>query len=162
SKQLGFGGKIVIHRAVEVEVVLREVGEDRDIYRQAPDTFLFERMRAHLHHGLRAPCLHTLSEDRVDIAAFGSRVFRWADLSRDVGLDRAQQYAFAANASEELFEEKGRRRLAVGSSHGAEFEFALRMAEDRGADLGQGAATVLNQCDGQIRMGALESVEDLG
>src|SRR6185437_7393074 len=114
-KDLRLRTRVGFHRAVEVEVVLREVGEDRDIYRQAPDTFLFERMRAHLHHGLSAPGLHAFSKNRIDVAAFRSGVVGGTNLSRDVGLDRAEQNALAADAREKLFEEKGRGRLAVGS-----------------------------------------------
>src|SRR6185437_8675180 len=105
-KELCLRTRVCVHRAVEVEVVLREIGEDGNVDREAPDAFLFERVRAHLHHGLSAPGLHAFSETRIDVAAFRSGVVGGTNLSRDVGLDRAEQNAFAANASEELFEEK--------------------------------------------------------
>src|SRR5580698_1197337 len=160
-KEFRLRARVGFHRAMEVEVILSEVSEDRDIDREAPDTLLLECVGAHLHDCSGTSGLHAFCKDRVDVAALGRRVISWANLAGDVCLDGAEQNAFAADAGEKLFEEEGCRRLAVGSGDGTEFELTFRVAEDCSAHLSERPAATLHKRDWKIRMRALESLEDL-
>ncbi len=62
---------------------------------------------------------------------------------------------------EQLFEEEGRCRFAVGPGDGTELQLALGMAEDCSAHLGECAAAVLDESDWQAGLIALKLIEDL-
>ena len=141
-------GEVLLHGAVVVEMVLGEIGEDGDIDGQTPDALLLEGVAGHLHDGFGCAEFYAIGKEFENVARLRRGVGRGADFVGDVGLDGSDENAGAAYAAQHRFEEEGGGRLAVGAGYGAERERALGMAHDRGGDLGEGAASMLDQRDG--------------
>ena len=49
-EQFAFGGKVILHAAVVVEMVAGQVGKDGDVEIQARNTLLVESVGGYLHH----------------------------------------------------------------------------------------------------------------
>jgi hypothetical protein len=67
SEQRPFGGEVVLHIAVEIEMVLAEVGEGSDVVQHAVDAAEGQRVARDLHHGGSHAALAHHREERVQV-----------------------------------------------------------------------------------------------
>ena len=76
SNRTLLGGEILVHGVVVVEVIAGEIGEDRDIERNAEDPLLRQRVRGNFHHGFSRALADSLRENLVEFERLGRGVRR--------------------------------------------------------------------------------------
>ena len=114
-EELRLGGAVRGHRLVIVEMIAREVGEQRDVERRAVDAALVEAVRRHLHrHRARARGVE-LREQLVQHRDVGRRVRRRRERADEAVAERAEHRGAAAARIERLRDPLRARRLAVGA-----------------------------------------------
>ena len=111
-------------------MILCEIGENRDVIRDAPYAPLFERMRRHLHHRFGDTAIHALGQKCEQVAGLRRGVRRRTHLIGDAVLDCADQRGGATGSAEQLLQQICGGRLAIGAGDTAELDFSLRMGED--------------------------------
>ncbi len=127
------GGEVVVHVAVEVEVIAREIREDPGGEAQIVDAFQRQRVRRHFHHAGAAALIHHLAEHRLQLRSLGSRALRLDFLAADAVADGANPAALDAGGLENRGEQIRRGRLAVGAGEADEDQPLARIfIEDRG------------------------------
>ena len=105
--------EILLHRAVIVEVIAREVREDTATEVHPSGTMLRHSVGADLHEDMRtARCLHT-SKERLQLGGRGRRVRSGDGFVLDIVAHRAQEPTAIARRAEEAEEERGDSRLAI-------------------------------------------------
>ena len=107
------GGEVVLHRAVIVEVVARQVREGRDLVAQRITATKVERLRRRLHHGHAAAALDGATQKSLDIARLRRRVQSFGALARDAVFDRADEGRPLASGFSNRRDEIRARRLPV-------------------------------------------------
>jgi hypothetical protein len=100
---------------VEVEVVLAEVGEQRDVVDDPVDPVLGQGVAGDLHDAGAQAALRHHREDAVQHGGLGSRAHAVEPLVADAGLDRADETGGCSQGREGGVHEVGRGRLAVGA-----------------------------------------------
>ena len=91
QEQPPLGVEVVLHRRVEVEVVLAQVREDE---RREPDPVEAPERRAvrgRLHGAAPVPGVEHLAEEPLEVDRLGGRAGRRPALAVDAGLDRSEQ-----------------------------------------------------------------------
>ena len=73
GEELHLGLEVVLHRAVKIEMVLGQIGEDGDVPFEAAYPFLRERVRGDFHRGGFASGVDDLREQLLQIERFGRR-----------------------------------------------------------------------------------------
>ena len=124
------GLEVVLHRRVEVEVVLAQVGEDQ---RGEPDPVQAPECRAvrgRLHRATPVARVEHLAEEPLEVDRLGGRPRRRAALAVDPGLDRPEQPRPAARGSEHRVEQEGGRRLPTRARHPRDLQFRGRPLEE--------------------------------
>ena len=113
-EEAALGGEVVLHRRMEVEVVLGQVGEDGGGEMRAVGAVEGERMRGDLDRAGAVPDLEHPGEGGLEVDRLGRRVDHLAVNAADHRLDRPEQRGLLAAGLEELADQEGRRCLAVG------------------------------------------------
>ena len=129
-EQQRLGGVVVLHRLVEVQVVLREVGEEGHVEDGAVDPVLGERVARDLHDDVGGARLPHHGEQRVQVGGLGRRADRLDPGVPDPGLHGSQQPGRLAERAEAGLDEVGGRGLAVGAGDPDEGEVAGGPAVD--------------------------------
>ena len=107
------GAAVLVEGAVEVEVILREVGEDADVERERVDARERQRVRADLHrHPANAARTHG-GQHRLDLERLRRRLAGGPDLVADDVLDRAENPGGASADAQQRVDQVRGRRLAV-------------------------------------------------
>jgi hypothetical protein len=110
------GEPVVLEGAVEVEMILRQVREDRHVERQAVGAREGQRVRRHLHrHAADAAVAH-VREHRLQIERLGRRLVGRACLVAEHVADRADHAGGQAVRAEQRLDQIRGRRLAVRAS----------------------------------------------
>ena len=105
--------EVLLHRAVIVEVVTREVREDTATEVHPSGTMLRHSVGADLHEDVRtARCLHT-SKERLQLGGRGRSVRSGDGFVLDIVAHRAQEATAVARCTEEAEEKRGDGRLAI-------------------------------------------------
>ena len=142
AEQLLLGFPVGLHRAVVVEVVLREVGEDRHADARAVQPALHDADG----RGFDGTGLQAVVQEGAELPLQQHRVGRGeADefhIGRAAGSQRAddaaRQRAVAAHTGQRLRQPPRGRRLAVGARDGEHLQGARRLVEVRGGDRPRG------------------------
>ena len=137
---------VALHRAVIVEMVARQVGEQRDVDLHAVQPSLLEPDRRHFHRQ-RA---RTGIEQRADLALQRHRVGRRQGrfgqrLVGKANADRADHRAAPAGARQQLRDPLRRRRLAVGAGHADRQQMLARTPVELRRKRPDDAAQVVNR-----------------
>ena len=166
DEELALGLEVCLHRAVVVEVVLREVREGDGREARALDATLRDGVRGDLHHGGLAAVVAHLREEGLQFERTRRGVVR-GDLLRldgcpaeeaekgrrrqgrrcDVG-DRRDEAGGDAAVVENLPEERGGRRLAVGPRHAEHVDRGRGVAVGSAGEGGDLPARVLDGAPG--------------
>ena len=143
-KQTPLGDEVLLHRAVKVEMVASEIGEDRNIIVQSPHSALRQRMRRDFHHRLARAAAHSLGKKLQQIARLGRGVRRRPDFVRNMIFNRPHEHGLATDMVQHRIEQKRGRRLSVGAGHAAQRKLVFGIAEEVRCKSSQSLAPVCN------------------
>ena len=87
----GFHLEVGVERLVVVEMVAREIGEDRGAKMQAEHALLVDAVRTHFHDRLPAAVVAHLREHAVDVERLGRGLERRHGAGAEIVVDRAEQ-----------------------------------------------------------------------
>ncbi len=154
--------EVVLHRPVEVQVILREVGEDGGIEDQSVDSAEGERMARHLHGDRVNPPLAHGSEQCVQVGRLrrGARTGELLIAKVDPrGADHAGREPRRAQSG--LEQERG-RRLAVRAGDTHQQQVVARSTVDLSGEVAQERAGIIGNEHGPIadRLSPREVGED--
>ena len=137
---LGLG--VLVHRAVDVEVVLRQVRERRDRELEAGQAVHRQRRRRHLHHRVGHAVGDHLRERRVQHVRCRRGVRRVVALAVPAVVDRADHARVVAGRAQDRLDEIGRGGLAVGTGDADQRQPPRRMIGQRGDREAERASTI--------------------
>ena len=121
---------VALHRAVVVEMVLRQVREDEHGEVRAREPSLDLRDRRRLHHTAVVTPVDHLAEEALEVDRL-RRVETGRPLpSGHEPLDVRQQPRPASRGLEDRVQQECRRRLAVRAGHARDIELVRRLAEE--------------------------------
>ena len=150
AKQLCLGRRVGVHRAVVVQVVLREVGEHRRVEGQPRHTALVERVAADFHHRRHTAVGGHAGEDALQLDRAGGGQLRGLGAVRPavVDGDGAQQPAAQARGLEQVLGDRGDGGFAVGAGDAHQLEPLRGVPEEARGQCG-GQRLVDHGHDGQ-------------
>ncbi len=146
GEQAALGQEVILHRVVEVEVVLRQVREDRrrEVHRVGATEL--ERVRGDLDRARPVAAVEHRAEHRLQIDRLRGRASHLALLPADDRGDRAEQSALLAHRLlQQGAHEVGRRRLAVRSRDADDAQLRGRIAVEARRDRGHRRARRADQ-----------------
>ncbi len=164
AEQQALGGPVVVHAAVVVEVVAREVGEEGDLDARAREALFDDADRAGLDRaGGEAVIGHAtergLQQYRVGCRQAGgldgpvlrgvARCDRHGQ-RRHADAQRADEAGAPAQQVQRLRRPPGGRRLAVGARRGRHLDGLAGLVEERRGDLAGGGLHVLQRRDARV------------
>ena len=144
--------EIILHRPVKIEMVLGEVGEDRDVPFEATNPVLRERVRRDLHRGGLAASVDHLREQFLNFERLGRCPNRGQNPVHDFVAHRPEQSATHARFLTNMFDQERRGRLAVRAGHRGEFQSARGPFIERCGQIGQHGPRVLDHETGGARL----------
>ena len=148
GEQHRFRVAVGLGRAVVIEVVVGEVGENGGGEALAADALLDERVARHLHRARGAAVVHHLAEERVQRERVRRRVCRLDASLADADLDGAEEAGLRAERRQEVVEQVRRRRLAIRPRHPDELQLAAGVIEEDARHLGEGRPRVRDGHEG--------------
>jgi hypothetical protein len=129
---------------VVVEVIVREVGEHRDVERHTVDPLLLQSMRRDLHRHFHATSLKRTREKLIQLQCFRSCVLCRQNLIPNAILHCAHQRGLAATGAQHGVQQERGRGLAVGSRNAGNGQPFRRTAVEIRAEPRQRAASMYN------------------
>ena len=131
-EERGLGREVVVHVGVEVEVVLREVGEQGDVVDHPVDPVLGQGVARHLHDAAVEPRSAITASTACSSGASGVVRTLPTPLVADPGLHGADQPRVAAHRRQRGVHEVGGGRFAVGAGDADQAQGEPLGAETRG------------------------------
>lgn len=125
TKEETFRVEICVEGFVVVEMILSQIGKDRDIESQPFDPALFQSVRGHLHDAGPATITHHPRHQSTDLDGFGGRAGRRNLLVAVIIDHRAQKPGFESHGSQQMPDQKGGRCFAIGSGDADNLERAV-------------------------------------
>ena len=117
-------------RAVEVEVVLRQVREDERPEARPDEPLQLGRVRGGLHRTAPVAGVEELAEGALEVDCLGRRPGDGPPLAPHPHLDGAEQARSPAGRGEDRVEQERRRRLSVRPRDARHLELACRAPEE--------------------------------
>ena len=105
---------------MEIQVILRQVGEHRDVEARARDPAESQRMAGHLHRRGGYPALGHDREQSLQIGRLGGGQGTGQPVPADPGLHPADQSGLVAGRAQPGLQQVGRGGLAAGPGHADE------------------------------------------
>jgi hypothetical protein len=130
DEESALGQEVLLHRPVEVEVVLGEVGEDERVEPDAVEAVQHRRVRRRLERDAAVAGVEHLPERPLQVDRLGSRSHDGPNLAADSALDGSEQTRAPARCLEDRVKQEGGRRLAVRPRHAGDLELSGRLAEE--------------------------------
>ncbi len=122
--------EVLLHRAVQVEVVLAQVREHEHVEAYAVETAQRGPVRARLDGRAAIARVEHLPEEALEVDCLRSRERRRTRLASNLPLDRPDEPRASTGRFEDRAEQERRRRLAVRPRHARELELLRRLAEE--------------------------------
>src|SRR5215831_1677093 len=129
-------GKVFVHRAMVVEMITREVGEDCNIEGNRIDAFLFECVGRDLHNRFGDAFGESLSQKLVEFERFRGGVRCGKNSSGNVVFDCADKDRFASGGAKNRFDQKRRGAFAVRASNAGVYDAFGGTLVEVGAEAG--------------------------
>ena len=129
-EQRGLRREVVVHVGVEVEVVLRQVGEGADGEAGAGDPAERERVAGHLHRHVRDALLQHHREQRLQVGSLGSGERAGQRRAGDPDADGADQPGDASGLGQPRLEQVRHGGLAAGPGDAEHAQPLRRVAVD--------------------------------
>ncbi len=140
-----FGAEVVRHRLVEVEMVLGQVGEQRDVEDGAVDAVLGEGVAGDLHHHVDGARLAHDREQGVQVGRLGRGAHRRDTGVAHPGLDGSEQPGRLAQRAQGGLHEVCRGGLAVRPGDPDEGELPRGVTVDQVGDVAEHRSRVVDQ-----------------
>ena len=129
-EQSRLGRAVGLETAVIVEVIARQVGEDRGVEAHAGDAILVERVRGHLEAHRGCARVARLGEATLQAHRVGGRQTRVAQGARPAEAEGSEVGTAVPDEVRGLREQVGARRLAVGPRDPDDLQFLGRTPEE--------------------------------
>ena len=136
-EELRLGTAVRGHRLVIVEMIAREVREQRDVELRAVDAALVEPVRRHFHRNGLGACGVKLREELVEQGDIGRGVRRRRERADQPVSERSEDCRAPPAHVERLRDPLRARRLAVGARDAGHPQFARRAAVDEVRDVAE-------------------------
>ena len=136
--------EVALHRAVEVEVVRRQVREDERGEADAVEAVERGGVRGGLHRAAFVAGVEHLAEGALEVDRLGRRADDRPPLAGHARLDRAEEARPAARRGEDRVDEVRGRRLTVRAGDADDVELVRRVAEEDVGRDGHGRAAVVD------------------
>ena len=133
-KEHRFCRAVSLHRAEEIEMIAREVGEDGGVVDDRALLPEGERVRRDFHDDVLRTRLRHVFEEREEVEGIGRREFGRDDGVLKARAKRADEPRSFFRRLQDVKEKMRRRRLAVGARDGDELELPLGMPAERRRD----------------------------
>jgi len=134
NKQLLLGGGIVFHRAVVIEMILRQVGEHGRLEGHAMRARLRQSMRGHFHGDMACTLIAQLRQPALQGHRVERGMGRALQRARKTIAHRPQHRALVTQSGKSLRQPVGDRGLAVGAGYADRPHGAGRIAEQMAGD----------------------------
>ena len=121
---------VLLHRAVEVEMVLRQVREHERVEADAVEAMQHRRVRGRLERDAAVARVEHLAKRPLQIDRLGRGAHDRPNLSSDPALDGAEQAGPAARRFQDRVQQVRGGRLAVRAGDTGDLELARRLAEE--------------------------------
>ena len=128
GKEPALGGKVLLHRVVEVQVVLGEVGEHRHLEVEPVHPVLGQRMGGDLHHHILTARRRHLGQQRLELVGVRGGVFGGEGDGVDLVFHRADEPGPVAGGGKQMLDQKDAGGLAVGAGDADELHLLRRTA----------------------------------
>ena len=142
------GREVGLHRLVEVEVVLREIGEDPAREADPGRTPELQGVGGHLHRAGAVARVEHSPKRRLEVDRLGRRALHLLLHSPDHAFDRSEQAAAPAACLEQVADQEGGGGLAVRAGDADHFELRGRIPVEARRNGSHGRADVV---DDQLR-----------
>jgi hypothetical protein len=129
AEEPSFRIEVGLERSVEVEVILREVGEDENGEARPEQAAELGGVRRGLHRAAPVARFEHLAKGALEVDRLGRGAGDRAPLAAQAHLDRPQQPRAAAGGGQDRVEEKGGGRLPIRPGNGGDVELPGRMPE---------------------------------
>ena len=138
QKEAGLDGEVGLHRAMVVEMVLREIGESGEGETAGPHTRLVDGMAGNLHHRGAAPGRDHVGEGGLERSGIRGGAIGRGIMSGPLHRHRGEQPGEQSPLSQHIAQQPRGRGLAVRSRNAAKQKTLGRSAIEIGARLGKG------------------------
>ena len=122
--------EVLLHRAVEIEVILAQVREDERVEAHAVEAPEGRAVRAGLDGRAHVARVEHLAKQPLEIDRLGRRERRGTPLAADLPLDGPHEAGLATRRIENRAQEECRGRLPVRSRDTCDLELLRRLAEE--------------------------------
>ena len=136
---------VVLHRPVQVEVILREVREDERVEADAVEPVEHRAVGRGLDRDAPVAGVEHLAEEALEVDRLGRRVRGGPGRASDDPLDGADEPGRAAGGGEHRAQQERGGRLPVRARHAGDLERARRLAEEDVGGDGHRGARVLDE-----------------
>ena len=143
-EQLLLGREVGFHRAVKIQVIAREIGEDGGVEAQAVHAPQLQRVRGDLHGGVGAAKLLEFGEEPHEIERFRRGVDGRQYAIRQMIFDGSDQRRSVTRGAQNGIDQEAGGGLAVGSGDAGEAEAFVRLAVEVARGEGERLASVLD------------------
>ena len=126
---------VVLHRLVIVKMILREIRKDRNLKMRRAYALLHESERADLHHNRITARIRHSAVESEQLKRHGRGIVGVNDLVTDFILNRADESHLVPVFRENILDDRGDGRLAVGAGYADEAHFLFRMSEPCGTEI---------------------------
>ena len=159
-EQKPLGAEVIVHGAVVVEMIAREVGEDGDVEGDSEYALLREGVRGDFHYAFGDAEGESLGEELIELKGLGRGVGRGKNFAGDMIFDGADENGFAGGGVEDGFDDKGGGAFSVGACDAGIGDALGGTLVEICAEAGEGAAAVrhLRQATAGRGFCAVESV----
>ena len=148
-EELALGLEVLLKSAVKVEMLRREIGEDRDVDLRAPQLPERQRVAGRLEHAPGPARDEKLGEELLHLDSF-LRALTGLVLPlvvRDLEVHRRREPRLGARRLENVGDQVDGRGLAVGAGDGRELQLAGRVIEELGRYVGERGSRVRDDRD---------------
>ena len=157
DEQPSLGVEVLVHRAVEVEVILAQVREDERAEANVVQPMLRGRVRRRLHRAAAVTRVEHVPEGALEVDGLRGRVPHRPPLASDPALDGAEQARPVSGRGEHRVEQEGGRGLPVRARDRSDGECRRRPAEE---GVGGGCHRCSRIPDDELRRREIEATLD--
>ena len=130
-EKLVLGRQIVFKGTVVIEMILREIGKQRDIKMHPCYPLLCQRLGGDLHHAVRTARFYHLVEKLIEFVWVRGRQLRREHLVPHHILHRADQPRLIPRSIQDLLDQEGGGRLPVGACDPDQMKLFRRIFKKR-------------------------------
>jgi len=152
GEELFFGGEVIFHGMVIIQVFPAQVGEDSDGEGDPGDPVQFQGVGRNLHHAVRGPVLQHPFQHGLDVRSLGGGAHRFHLQSRPPVRDGPDHAGVVSRRLKDALQQVGDGGFSLGSGYSHHLEPAGGAAEEEVGDQGQGTACLFHLDPGSLKI----------